>query len=223
MSEWVYRVGLSQSETSEDALKKVGLVYKIVEPRAQLVTSAKSAIGKPYKRGASVLKDAQNGFDCSSLVAWAAVEAGFSIPRVTVDQYVFAKKINRDEMLPGDLIFVNTKRIVHTEGTYFSQVLGKEVSEEPIRYETLEYMPGTKVPEGIDHVGIYVGDDQIIHATSSKGGVVEENLNESESFQEALHYGRIINNEGQRYVIEIPAGRPDLRKKEALIDYLRKN
>ena len=217
----MYRIGLSQSEITEEQLNKAGFSYKIVEPRKQIVSSVKSVVGKPYKRGASVLKDAPEAFDCSCLAAWAAVEAGYSIPRVTIDQYVFAKKINEEDLMPGDFIFVNTRVIIHTEGKYFSQVLGREVQEEPIRYETLEYMPGTPVPEGIDHVGIYVGDGKVIHSTSRKGGVVEEDLNESPSFTEKLHYGRIIDNEEDRFVVEIPEDRPDLRNKEALMQELK--
>ena len=217
-----YRIGLSTTEVSEQELLNSGLQYSIVIPREHLVESVKKVVGRPYKRGASVLKDTPESFDCSCLASWAAVEAGFSIPRVTIDQYVFAKKITKEELLPGDLIFVNTKHIVHTEGTYFSQVLGKIVKEEPVRYETLEYMPGTKVPEGIDHVGIFIGEGKVIHATSSKGGVVEEMVNASSSFTEQLHYGRIVDDESPRFVVEIPNDRPELRSREKLLEEVKK-
>jgi cell wall-associated NlpC family hydrolase len=223
MNTWIYRVGLSQSEVDEDMLKRSNFVYEKVDPRAKIIESAKRAVGAPYKRGASVLKDAPFSFDCSALVAWVAVEAGYSIPRVTVDQYVFLQKISKDDLLPGDAIFVNTLDIVHTEGVYFSQVLGKEVREEPIRYETLEYMPGTLVPEGIDHGAIYIGEDTIIHATSFKGEVIEEKLSTSESFKNELHYARIVEDKNRRFVIEIPADRPDLRNKENLLKEINKH
>lgn len=219
----LYRTGLSLNDVSEEALAKSGLNYKTVESRNKIVESAASAVGKPYKRGASVLKDAPNAFDCSALAAWAAVEAGYAIPRVTIDQFVFAKKIEKEDLRSGDLIFSNTKQIIHTEGKYYSQVLGKEVQEEPIRYETLEYLPGTKVPHGVDHVGIYMGDERVIHATSTRGGVIEEKLSESPSFQNIVGYGRIMDNEDQRYVVEIPEDRPELRNKENLINEIKKN
>ncbi|MES2213861.1 MAG: NlpC/P60 family protein [Patescibacteria group bacterium] len=218
----MYRIGLSKGEVNEEKLKELGLLYVVVEPRIQMVASAKVAVGKPYKRGASVLKDAPTCFECSSLVAWAAVESGYSIPRVSIDQFVFSKRINKMDLLPGDLVFANTEEIVHTEGSYFSQVLGKLVKEEPIRYETLEYLPGTPVPHGVDHVGIYMGDNKIIHGTSSKNAVVEEDLDTSTSFQKIVGYGRIIDNDEPRFVISIPEDRLDLRNKEALLKEVSK-
>lgn len=218
----LYRTGLSATDVSEESLIKSGLNYKVVEPRRKILDSVKGVVGRPYKRGASVLNDAPNAFDCSALAAWAAVEAGHAIPRVTIDQFVFAKKIDKDELMPGDLVFANTNERIHTEGTFFSKVLGKEVSEDPIRYETLEYMPGTKVPHGVDHVGTYIGSGRIIHATSKKGGVIEEDLEDSPSFRNIVGYGRIIDNEDKRFVVEIPEDRPDLRNRENLIKEIQK-
>lgn len=218
----LYRTGLSATDVSEESLVKSGLNYKVVEPRQRVIDSVKGVVGKPYKRGASVLNDAPNFFECSSLASWAAVEAGYPIPRVSIDQFAFAEKIDKTDLKPGDLVFSNTKEIIHTEGTYYSQVLGKEVQEEPIRYETLEYMPGTKVAHGVDHVGIYTGEGRIVHATSKRGGVVDEDLATSPSFQNIVGYGRIVDNEEKRFVVEIPADRPDLRNRENLIKEINK-
>ncbi len=218
MKKGVYRTGLSVDEVTEVALNKSGLAYSKVAPRSQLLTSVKKVIGKPYKRGSSVMHDSPDFFDCSALASWAAVEAGFTIPRITIDQYVCLNKISEMELLPGDYVFVNTGQIIHTKGIFFSKVLGKEVTENPIRTETLEYKPGTKVPEGVDHVGIYMGEGKIVHSTSTKGGVVEENLKESASFQNIIGYGRVIEDERERFVVEIPSDRPDLCKKQNLIN-----
>ncbi len=221
MSEWIYRVGLAPDEASEADLKRVGLVYDKVFPRERFLSAAESALGKPYKRGASVLRDAPYEFDCSSLVAWAAVEAGYSIPRISIDQFVYTKRIGKDSLQPGDLIFANTGRIIHTDGTYYSQVLEKDVAEVPIRTETLEYKPGTQVPEGVDHVGLYIGDDKVIHA-SYYNGVIEEKLSGSTAFKNIVGYGRIFDGDEFRYVVEIPPERPELRFKGALLDEFRK-
>jgi len=217
----VYRTGVSSSEVTEGSLQKSGLVYHSVDPRKQILISAKSVLGKPYKRGASVLKDAPDFFDCSSFTAWLAVEAGLAIPRISIDQYIYSNRIQRNEIKPGDLVFSNTGRIVHTEGLYFSQVLGKEVHEEAIRTETLEFKPGTKVPEGIDHVGIYVGEGSVVHATKSRG-VIGEVLDTSSGFQNITGYGRIIPDSGEkRFVIEIPNDRLDLRNTKNLLKEIR--
>lgn len=224
-----YRIGISVSEInnflksdlSEENLIKIfqdlNFKFNLVTPREQALISAKKVLGKAFKRGASVLNDAPEAFDCSSLVAWIAVESGYAIPRVTIDQYVFTEKIEKEALSPSDLIFANTHEIIHTEGTYFSKVLNKEVKEEAIRTKTLEYLPGTEVPGGVDHVGIYIGNNKIIHSSIKTGGVVEQDLNESYSFKNIIKYGRFINDNEKRFVFEIPNGRPDLRKKENLL------
>ncbi len=217
---WIYKIGLSSSEVSKEALERSGLKFSLVSPREQIVSSAKSVIGKLYKRGASVLKDAPEHFDCSSLVAWCAVQAGFSIPRVSIDQYVYSERISKEDLKPGDLIFINTKQIIHTDGAYFSQVLGREVKEEAIRTETLEFKPGTKVPQGVDHVGIYTGDDNVIHASGKMGRVIEEKLGQNKAFENIVGYGRIINDETGRFVVEIPDTRIDLCERENFIKEL---
>ena len=126
----LYRIGLNINDIEEESLRRSGMKYTVVNPKEQILISAKNVVGKPYKRGASVLKDAPNYFDCSSLVAWVAVESGLSIPRISIDQYVFSKKISKEELQPGDLVFANTKETIHNEGTYYSQVLGKNIKEE---------------------------------------------------------------------------------------------
>jgi cell wall-associated NlpC family hydrolase len=218
----LYRVGLSESDVSEDVLVKSGLRYHKVLPREQIIASARSVVGKPYKRGASVLRDAPNAFDCSSLTAWSAVEAGLAIPRVAIDQFVFSTRINKEELNPGDLVFSNTGLIIHTDGSYYSQVLDKNVEEVPIRTETLEYLPGTKVPEGVDHVGIYIGDGDVLHATTGSGVVVDK-LDTSTGFKNIVGYGRIINDDSPRYVVEIPDDKKELRDSRKLASFLTQN
>jgi hypothetical protein len=229
----LYRVGISTSEVENilginlslidlrDFLQAINLKFNLVDPREQVILSAKRVLGKSFKRGASVLNDAPEAFDCSSLAAWVAVEAGFAIPRVTIDQYVFTENIQKKDLIPGDLVFANTHEIIHTEGTYFSKVLNKEVHEEAIRTTTLEYMPGTEVPGGVDHVGIYTGNEKIIHSSIKTGGVVEQDLNDSYSFKNIIKYGRFIKDEEKRFVVEVPENKPELRKKENLLSEIK--
>jgi len=214
---WIYKVGLSQNEVSTDQLERSGLKFCVVNPREEIIVSAKRVVGALYKRGASVLRDAPEFFDCSSLAAWCAVQAGISIPRISIDQYVYSQKINKEDLKPGDLIFTNTGMVIHTDGSYFSQILGKEVKEEAIRTETLEFMPGTKVPEGVDHVGIYIGNGEVIHASGKTSSVVVEKLDQSNAFKNIIGYGRVIKDEDKRFVVEIPDTRTDLRQKENLM------
>jgi hypothetical protein len=223
-----YKIGFSLGEVSkktggpfsEEEVKNFldsrNLPYVIVFPRKQIPASVESVIGAPYKRGASVLNDAPESFDCSSLAAWVAVESGIAIPRITIDQFVFAEPIQPKDVLPGDLIFSNTGLIIHTTGSYFSKVLGKEIKEEPIRYETVEYRPGTKVLHGVDHVGVMVNENDVVHATKRGGGVIKERVGNSESFKNVVGYGRIMQNDDKRFVVSIDRDKSDIRNVSAL-------
>jgi len=215
-----YRVGVSLSEINsrlgveldakqvEDFLIRLELGYSIVQPKDIFIQTIKEAIGKSYKYGASVLNDSPNVFDCSSLVAFAAVNAGISIPRMVVDQYAWGEVVAKDALEVGDLIFSN---VAATHGV----TIHRDAS-----YESVEFIPGTKFPEGVDHLGVYIGDGELIHATEADNkGVVQENITDSSRFGKAVvGYRRIIKSSEDRYVITIPHERIDLRRKEDIIE-----
>lgn len=223
-----YKVGVSlteiqrvlglmiNSEKIEQILKRRGYEWKKVNPRDTILSLAQQFIGIPYKHGSSVVFDAPRSFDCSSFTSFLHVESGIAIPRIAIDQYVFGEPIDEKEVLPGDLVFSNTKEEIFKNKTFFSQVLGKLIDHKPIRTESVEFMPGTQVSSGVDHVGVYLGDGKVIHATNN-GGVVKEELNEAQSFKNIVGYRRFVHD-NERYVVTVPPERLDLRIKEDLIE-----
>ena len=208
-----YKVGISLSELNgvlgtkiskidlENILARLGFSYEVVDdPRLQVVSQAPSFVGKPYKYGASILYGAPYAFDCSGLVAYLWKEAGVALPRMSIDQFVFGEEVSINALLPGDLIFSNSE----TDNVY---------------YESVEWMPGTKVPEGVDHVGMYLGDGRIIHASRyNKEGVAIENLKESPRFTKVVGARRVALSSEPRFVVTIPFERLDLRIKEDLAE-----
>ncbi|MFD5621715.1 NlpC/P60 family protein [Streptomyces yangpuensis] len=88
---------------------------------ARAVAFAHGAIGKPYVWGAT----GPGSFDCSGLTQAAWRSAGVSLPRTTYTQINAGRRVSRDQLAPGDLVF------------FYS---------------------------GITHVGLYVGNGQMIHA-----------------------------------------------------------
>ncbi len=75
-----------------------------------------------------------DAFDCSGLVTWAYAQIGVSLPHYTGDQLDRSTVIDEADAQPGDLVF---------------QLFGG----------------GTNAVSGIPgHVGIYIGDGQMIHA-----------------------------------------------------------
>ena len=207
-----YKLGLSTNETNKilgtklsekdilNVLEKLGFEYTEVEkPLETILSLAPTLEGKLYKLGASVSKEAPELFDCSSFIAWIFTQVGISLPRVSVDQFVWSDPINKSDLKPGDLIFSNSGN-------------GK------IWNETHEFLPGTTVPEGVDHVGLYLGNGNIIHATRNPGKVVIEELERSESFKNIVGYRRVNNIEEARLVVSVPFGRLDLRQPIDLIE-----
>ncbi|MFC9298065.1 NlpC/P60 family protein [Streptomyces sp. NPDC057011] len=88
---------------------------------ARAVAFAHGAIGKPYVWGAT----GPGSFDCSGLTQAAWRAAGVSLPRTTYTQINAGRRVSRDQLAPGDLVF------------FYS---------------------------GVTHVGMYIGNGQMIHA-----------------------------------------------------------
>ena len=108
---------------SPDALKKENT-------RQAIITEARKYLGIPYLWGGTT----PTGFDCSGFTQYVLNKCGISIPRTTTEQYTTGVYIPKQQLQPGDLVFL--------QNTYRA---------------------------GISHVGIYIGNDQMIHASSSKG------------------------------------------------------
>lgn len=196
-------LGTSLSEKEiEDIFDRLNFEYKKVNALENVVEIANSLVGKPYEYSSSVLYDAPNAFDCSSFTAYLFKESGVSIPRMAVDQYVFSTRIDKEELVPGDLIFSNTGLTVRKTDT-----------------ESIEFMKGTSVPEGVDHCGIYLGNDEVIHCTQDQDfGVVIQKISEASRFENIIGYGRIANQGEERFVVTVPDERIDVRIKEDLIE-----
>jgi cell wall-associated NlpC family hydrolase len=59
----------------------------------------------PYRNGGSQPSD---GFDCSGLVQWVFAQHGTVLPRDVRQQFDAGRKIDADEVKPGDLVFFKT-------------------------------------------------------------------------------------------------------------------
>lgn len=100
----------------------------------KLLAEANSWIGTPYRYAGND----RSGIDCSALTLNVFRDAlAISLPRNSARQAEQCRKIDRDELIAGDLVFFSSGR-----------------------------------SGSIGHVGIYVGDGRIIHASPSKGVVI---------------------------------------------------
>jgi hypothetical protein len=151
-----------------------------------------------YKKPSSMRTDAPGAFSCSSFISYLYTQAGVWMPSLSIDKYVFGLPVPKEDLKFGDLIFSNT-------------------GEGLIRTETAEYKPGTKVPEGIDHVGMFLEDNKVLHASKTIGKVGIEKITESENFRNIIGYKRMADIGEKRFVVLIPDGKKDLRNKEDFI------
>ena len=103
-------------------------------PKSKIIDIAESWIGVPYSYGG----DSRNGVDCSAFVKLIYSEMGIELPRTSVQQYDYARKVDYDEKQIGDLIFFKNKN-------------------------------------SVNHVGLYVGNNYMIHSSTSKG-VIRQSL-----------------------------------------------
>lgn len=99
----------------------------------KVVSSAYNALGKPYVYG----DIGRKGYDCSGLVYSVYLNnLGIKLPRSSSAQVQAGEKVERADLVPGDIVLFNTS--------------GK----------------------GISHAGLYIGDGNMIHASSSQRKVM---------------------------------------------------
>jgi len=219
-----YVVGVSTSEVNRllgtsltddevaTILKQLHFTFEKVDPLKKILELTPKFEGIPYKYGASISYDAPLAFDCSSFTAYLYAQTGITIPRITVDQFIFGTPVEKKDLQPGDVVFAKNSGTGETQD--FVRVADGETIKQHVRHvESREFLPGTKVADGVDHNGVYLGDGKVIHASGKwhKGSVVTENLDESPAFKDIVGYRRFVASDETRFVVTAPVERLDLR------------
>jgi len=70
-----------------------------------IVATALTLRGTPYRNGGS---EPSSGFDCSGFVQWVFAQNGTPLPRDVRRQFDEGRKIDADDVKPGDLVFFET-------------------------------------------------------------------------------------------------------------------
>ncbi len=123
---------------------------------AAAISYAQSKLGTPYLWGGNGTADQGGRFDCSGLTKAAYESVGITLPRVANDQYNAGPHPERDELLPGDLVFfsddpTNSRAIRHVGiyvgGGYMIDAPkpGAVIRFDPI--DTPDYFGATRVTE----------------------------------------------------------------------------
>ncbi|HXX33134.1 MAG TPA: NlpC/P60 family protein [Thermodesulfobacteriota bacterium] len=145
--------GDEPAETEPAAFPPLGK-WSNPDERNLLVRVAKAFLGVPYKLGGSTLK----GIDCSALVKKIYEVFNIQLPRTAREQFTAGKRVEKDQLEEGDLVFFRRA--------------------------------GNRA-----HVGIYVGDDQFIHASSYSREVRIDHLNAPYYSQRFLKGVRVMELE----------------------------
>ncbi|HEX2054543.1 MAG TPA: NlpC/P60 family protein [Actinomycetota bacterium] len=77
-----------------------------------VLAAAYGKIGTPYQWGGS----GPGSFDCSGFTSYAWRAAGVSLPHSSRAQYAATKRVSRDDLQPGDLVFFGSP--IHHVGLY---------------------------------------------------------------------------------------------------------
>lgn len=95
-------------------------IHQATDHAGELVRNALQSLGVPYRRGGT---SAATGFDCSGFVRTTYEQAvGLVLPRRAYEQAAATRKIERNDLQPGDLVFFNTlKRAYSHVGIYLGE------------------------------------------------------------------------------------------------------
>jgi len=74
-------------------------------PQTDVIATAMALRGTPYRNGGT---EPSLGFDCSGFVQWVFAQHGTILPRETREQYDEGRKVRRDDVQAGDLVFFET-------------------------------------------------------------------------------------------------------------------
>lgn len=122
--------------------------------KSKAIQTATDCLGVKYKLANDATNPKKGYLDCSGLMLYAYSKAGVTLPRTADMQY----RCNKGKLYKVAL----TKN--------YSKVSNNLRAGDLLFFQTDK-------DSAIDHVGIYVGCDRMIHASSLKGKVVYESLN----------------------------------------------
>ena len=72
----------------------------------EIIATARSYTGTPYRMGGT----SKSGIDCSGLLMRSFKSVGISLPRTARKQSKFGRRVDLDQLRPGDLVFFSAQK-----------------------------------------------------------------------------------------------------------------
>ncbi len=142
------------AKTSEELLGKWGSA----DERKLFIKVATGFLGAPYRLGGATVK----GIDCSAFVRKMYEFFDITLPRTAREQSVVGVRVDRNDLVEGDLVFFRTRK-------------------------------------PIGHVGIYIGNNEFVHASYKANAVRIDSLDQpyfQKRFQRAVRVKGLDNKKG---------------------------
>lgn len=226
---WTQHVGMRLSRAEKFLGVKIPIEHqiKILRPlgfeaeRFDFKAEARKHVGKPYVWGAKFKTHGDMAFDCSYLTDYIYSQIGEFIGYTSLAQYEMGKPVKKNDLKPGDILFVKGHIDQSATDHYFV----------PDDHEGYRKVKLTEKKE-IGHNGIYIGDGRVVHArhyeydkktgkwikNSKEGKVVEEDVDVYLSNPEYIGARRYIDDPNDWLSITVPWWRLDVSIEEDIFE-----
>ena len=172
-----------KEQQTQEALQKTSnqtLVANGVTINSNDVTVfSKTLLGVPYVWGGTSLE----GFDCSGFVQYVYKKFDMNLSRTTYTQIKQGKSVQLAEIQENDLVFFDTR--ASSKLTKPKNQGSTGTLDDVLINETDTANSKKLYPVEPTHVGMYIGNGKMIHASSSKKQVVIEIL-ENDYFKDRI-------------------------------------
>ena len=166
-------------DVSQKAPAQTLLASGITVDSNEVTNFSKTLLGIPYVWGGTSLE----GFDCSGFVQYVYKKYEMDLSRTTYTQIKQGKSIALSDIKENDLVFFDTRAssmLTKAKSQGVSGTLDTIIINESDTGNSKKLYPSEPT-----HVGMYIGNGKMIHASSSKKQVVVEVL-ENDYFKDRI-------------------------------------